>query len=95
MSNELTLLIAFIGLCASIFSIVAFVLSRKDKGEKNGETHGEMVQDIKYIKQTQTDIMVGQKEILNKLDITKERVTRLEEQVKMHDKEINRLKEKK
>lgn len=95
MSNELALTVTIVGLISTIIAIVSFVLARKEKGEKNGEKNGEMLNDIKYIKQMQTDIMVGQKEISNKLDGTKERVTRLEEQVKIHDKEITRLKEKK
>ncbi len=91
MSNELTLIIAIVGFCSSLIAIISFVLTRKEKGENKGEEHGEMVQDIKYIKQTQTDILVGQRELTNKLDGTKERVTRIEEQVKMHEKRIQKL----
>lgn len=91
MSNELTLVIALVGLVSSFIAIISFVLTRKEKGENKGEEHGEMVQDIKYIKQTQTDILVGQRELTNKLDGTKERVTRIEEQVKMHEKRIQKL----
>lgn len=91
MSNELTLVIAIVGLFVSITSIISFFVARKDKGVKNGEMQGEMHQDIKYIKQTQTDILVSQKEILNKLDETGERVTRLEEQVKSHERRILKL----
>lgn len=91
MSSELSLIIAIIGIFVSLTTLVSFVLTRKEKSENKGEEHGEMVQDIKYIKQTQTDIMVGQKEISSKLDGTKERVTRLEEQTKMLDKRIQKL----
>ena len=91
MSNELTLIIAIIGLVVSFLTIISFVLGRQDKGRQQGTEQGEMVNDIKYIKQTQTDIMVGQKEILNKLDKTNERVTRLEEQEKMLEKRVSKL----
>lgn len=91
MSNELTMIIAIVGLFVSITSIISFVVGRKDKGVKSGEMQGEMHQDIKYIKQTQTDILVSQKEILNKLDETGERVTRLEEQMKSHERRILKL----
>lgn len=91
MSNELTLIIAIVGLLASIIAIITFVLNRKDKGRKDGEAHGEMANDIKYVKQTQTDILVSQKEILNKLDATKERVTRVEETLKSHERRILKL----
>lgn len=91
MSNELSLIIAIVGLFVSLTTIISFVLGRKDKGKKDGVAQGEMINDIKYIKQTQTDIMVGQKEILNKLDKTNERVTRLEEQEKMLEKRVSKL----
>lgn len=91
MSNELTLIIAIVGLFVSLISIASFIIGRKDKGEKSGEVQGEMHQDIKYIKQTQTDILVSQKEILNKLDDTTERVTRLEERTKGLERRITKL----
>ncbi len=91
MSNELTLVIAIVGLFSSLVAIISFILTRKEKGENRGEEHGEMVQDIKYIKQTQTDILVGQRELTHKLDGIKERVTRIEEQVKMHEKRLQKL----
>ena len=91
MSNELAMIISIVGLFSTILAIISFILTRKEKGENKGEAHGEMVQDIKYIKQTQTDILVGQRELTQKLDGTKERVTRIEEQVKMHEKRIQKL----
>ena len=91
MSNELSLIIAVVGLVVSLTTIVSFVLGRKDKGRQEGAEQGEMANDIKYVKQTQTDILVSQKEILNKLDKTGERVTRLEEQEKMLERRITKL----
>ena len=93
MSNELSLIIAVVGLFGSLVAIISFVLTRKEKGENKGEEHGEMVQDIKYIKRTQSDILVGQRELSQKLDGTKERVIRLEEQVKNHESRIKKLEE--
>lgn len=94
MSNELSLIIAIIGLLVSLTTIISFVLGRKDKGRQEGEEHGEMVNDIRYIKQVQTDISVGQREILTKLDKTNERVIRLEEQEKTLERRITKLEKK-
>lgn len=91
MSEELSLIIAIVGLVASLIAILSFALGRRDKGREQGKEHGEMENDIKYIKQIQTNIAVDQKEILHKLDKTAERVTRLEEQEKMLERRVNKL----
>ena len=95
MSNELTLIITFVGLTVSLTTLISFVLGRRDKGKQDGLEQGEMSNDIKYVKQTQTDILVSQREILNKLDKTNERVIRLEEQEKTLERRIDKLEKKK
>ena len=91
MSEELSLIIAIIGVIVSITTLISFVVGRKDKGHREGEEQGEMINDIKYIKQVQTNIAVDQKEILSKLDKTNERVTRVEEQLKSHERRIQKI----
>ena len=91
MKVDLSIVTALIGLTVSILTVISFVLTRNEKHKNDGVNDGEMHNDIKYIKQTQTDIIVSQKEISNKLDKNNERVTRLEEQVKMHENRINKL----
>ena len=92
MSNELTFILS---LAVSLITITTFVLGRKEKGKQDGVEQGEMSNDIKYVKQTQTDILVSQREILNKLDKTNERVIRLEEQEKTLERRIDKLEKKK
>lgn len=91
MSLELTIIIAVVGLLVSVLSIISFVNSTKKESKNDGNDHGEMANDIKYIKNAQQDIIINQKEISNKLDTNNERVTRLEEQVKVHDKRLSKL----
>ncbi|MCI7428520.1 MAG: hypothetical protein MSS83_05385 [Methanobrevibacter sp.] len=91
MSLELTIIIAVVGLLVSVLSIISFVSSNKQQSKKDGTMGGEMINDIRYIKNTQQDIIVSQKEISNKLDNNNERVTRLEEQVKVHESRLDKL----
>ena len=91
MSLELTIIISVVGLLVSVLSIISFVSSNKDKSKLDGNKDGEMANDIRYIKNTQQDIIVSQKEISNKLDTNNERVTRLEEQVKVHESRLDKL----
>lgn len=91
MSLELTIITAVVGLLVSVLSIISFVNSTKKESKNDGNDHGEMANDIKYIKNAQQDIIINQKEISNKLDTNNERVTRLEEQVKVHDKRLSKL----
>ena len=91
MSLELTIITAVVGLLVSVLSIISFVNSTKKELKNDGNDHGEMANDIKYIKNAQQDIIINQKEISNKLDTNNERVTRLEEQVKVHDKRLSKL----
>lgn len=74
MSNELTLIIAIIGVFVSITALITFVLGRKDKGKQEGAEQGKLSNDIEYIKQTQTNILIGQKEMTAKLDKTHDEV---------------------
>lgn len=91
MSLELTIIIAVVGLLVSVLSVISFVSSNKEKSKQDGNKDGEMANDIRYIKNTQQDIIVSQKEISNKLDTNNERVTRLEEQVKVHESRLDKL----
>ena len=74
MSNELTLVVAVIGLIVSIMTIVTFVLTRKEKGKAEGVEQGEILNSLKYIEQSQTNVLIGQKEMTAKLDKINEEV---------------------
>ena len=88
MSTELAIIIAVFGLLSSLIAIISFFLARKDKGRKDGEDYGEMTNNIEYIKQTQTNILIGQKEITAKLDKVNEEVIVLKVKEKnLEDKE--------
>ena len=91
MSTELTLIIAVVGLIVSITTIISFVLTRRDKGRKEGVEYGELESDIAYIKTAQTNILVGNDKISNKLDTLNEKVIRLEEKYKSVDKRLTKL----
>lgn len=95
MSNELTLIIAIIGVFGSLASIVvAFSKSKKEdkkEGKEEGVQYGELESDMQYIKRTQTDILVGQREINSKLDGVTERTIRLDEKYKSLDKRVTKL----
>lgn len=91
MSLELTIIIGVVGLLVSVLSVISFISSNKEASKRDGSKDGEMANDIKYIKNTQQDIIVSQKEISNKLDKNNERVTRLEEQVKIHESRLDKL----
>ena len=91
MSNEVALIIAIIGFIVSILSIISFVLTRREKGRKEGVEYGEMEQDIKFIKNAQTSVILGQEKISTKLDIVNEKVIRLEEKYKSVDKRLTKI----
>ena len=91
MSNELTLIIAFVGLIVSLTTIISFVLTRREKGKKEGIEYGELESDIAYIKTAQTNILVSNDKISNKLDTLSEKVIRLEEKYKSIDKRLTKL----
>lgn len=74
MSNELSLIIALVGFITSIIAIITFVVGRKEKGKQDGVEHGEIVNSLKYIEQSQTNILIGQKETNTKLDKINEEV---------------------
>lgn len=102
MSNELTTIIAIVGLCVSMLSIITFILNQKTKGRKDGMEQGELSNSIEYIKQTQTNILIGQKETNAKLDRINEEVIvlkvkeeTLEEKEKDLEKRIEKLERKK
>lgn len=102
MSNELTLIIAIVGLCVSILSIVTFFLNQKTKGKQDGKAQGELTNSLKYIEQTQTTILIGQKEMTAKLDKINEEVIvlkvkeeTLEEKEKDLEKRVEKLERKK
>lgn len=95
MSNEVALIIAVIGLIVSILSIISFVLTRREKGRKEGVEYGEMEQDIKFIKNAQTNVILGQEKISTKLDVVNEKVIRLEEKYKSVDKRVTKLEKEK
>ena len=88
MSIELAIIIAVIGVTVSITTIISFVLGRKDKGKQEGVEHGEISNNIKYIMQAQTNILLGQKEMTAKLDKVNEEVIILKVKEKnLEDKE--------
>ncbi len=95
MSNELTLIIAIVGLIVSLLTIISFVLTRREKGRKEGVEYGELESDIAYIKTAQTNILVGNDKISTKLDTINEKVIRLEEKYKSVDKRLTKLEIKK
>lgn len=95
MSNELALIIAFVGLIVSITTIISFVLTRREKGRKEGVEYGELESDIAYIKTAQTNILVSNDKISTKLDNLNEKVIRLEEKYKSVDKRLTKLESKK
>ena len=95
MSNELTLIIAFVGLIVSLTTIISFVLTRREKGKKEGIEFGEMEQDIKFIKNALTNVILGQEKISVKLDAVNEKVIRLEEKYKSIDKRLTKIENKK
>lgn len=91
MSNELSLIVAIIGLSVSITTIITFFRNSKKDGKKEGVEYGEIESDIQYIKRTQTDILVGQREITQKLDGVREDTIRLDEKYKSLDKRVSKL----
>lgn len=95
MSTELALFIAFIGLAVSITTIITFFTKSKAQGRKDGVEYGEIESDIQYIKRTQTDILVGQREITQKLDGVREDTIRLDEKYKNLDKRVTKLEKEK
>ena len=102
MSSELTLIIAIVGLCVSMITIISFVTGRRDKGRQDGMEQGELSNSIEYIKQTQTNILIGQKETNTKLDRINEEVIvlkvkeeTLEEKEKDLEKRVEKLERKK
>lgn len=94
MSDELTLIIAIVGLLCSIISIIVFVTGRQEKGKKEGVEFGEIESNIEYIKNAQTNVLVGQREISTKLDKVNEQTIRLEEKYKSLDKRVTKLEQK-
>lgn len=95
MSAELTLIIALIGLAVSITTIISFFRNSRKDGKKEGVEYGEIESDIAYIKRTQTDILVGQREITQKLDGVREDTIRLDEKYKSLDKRVTKLEKEK
>ena len=102
MSSELTMIIAIVGLCVSLLSIVTFIINQKGKGKQDGMEQGELSNSIEYIKQTQTNILIGQKETNAKLDRINEEVIvlkvkeeTLEEKEKDLEKRVEKLERKK
>ena len=91
MSTELMLIIEIVGLLVCFTTILSFILTRKDKNIKTGEEHGEITNDIKYIKQAQTNILVSQEKISTKLDDMNEKVIRQDEQIKQLDKRVVKI----
>ena len=91
----MALIIAFVGLVVSIMTIISFVLTRREKGRKEGVEYGEMEQDIKFIKNAQTNVILGQEKISTKLDAVNEKVIRLEEKYKSVDKRVKKLEDQK
>ena len=94
MSNELTLIVAIVGLAVSLTTIITFFAKSKAAGRKDGVEHGEIGSDIQYIKRTQTDILVGQREITQKLDGVREATIRLEEKYNSLEKRVSKLEKK-
>ena len=100
MSLELTLIIALVGLLCSVLTIITFVSGRKDKGKQDGVQQGELASSLDYIKTAQTNILIGQKEITNKLDKINEEVIvlkvkekNLEEKEKNLEERVKKLEE--
>ena len=101
MSNEMALIIAIVGFCVSILTIISFVLTRREKGKQDGKAQGEMANSLKYIEQTHTTILIGQKEMTAKLDKINEEVIvlkvkeeALEEKEKELEKRVDKLEKK-
>lgn len=91
MNNDLTMIIAIVGLIASITAIITFILGRKEKGKQDGMEQGEVSKSLKFIEQTQTNILIGQKEMTAKLDKMNEKVIVLEVKEKMLEDKENDL----
>lgn len=91
MSQELTLIIAIVGLAVSLTAIITFFSKSKKDGKKEGVQYGEIESDIAYIKRTQTDILVGQREITQKLDGVREDTIRLDEKYKSLDRRVTKI----
>ena len=91
MSNELSLIIAIVGLAASLTTIILFFTKSKEQSRTDGVEYGEIESDIQYIKRTQTDILVGQREITQKLDGVREATIRLDEKYKSLEKRVSKL----
>ena len=91
MGNDLTMIIAIVGLIASITAIITFILGRKEKGKQDGVEHGEIVNSLKYIEQSQTNILIEQKAITTKLDKINEEVIVLKVKEKVLEEKENDL----
>ena len=91
MSYELMLIIEIVGLLVCFTTILSFFLARKDRNIKTGTEHGELTNDIKYIKQAQMNILVSQEKISTKLDNMNEKVIRQDEQIKQLDKRVGKI----
>ena len=91
MSNELMLIIEIIGVLVAITTLISFVLTRRDKGKQDGKVQGEMTNSLKYIEQTQTNILIGQKEMTAKLDKINEEVIVLKVKEEMLEEKENDL----
>lgn len=91
MSNELVLIIAIIGVAVSFTTLISFVLGRKEKGRQDGMEQGEVSKSLKFIEQTQTNILIGQKEMTAKLDKMNEKVIVLEVKEKMLEERESEL----
>lgn len=91
MSLELTIIIGVIGVLVSVLSIISFFNNNKQKSKDDGTTQGEMLNDIRYIKNSQQDIIINQKELSKKFDDHTERLIRIEEKVKQHEDRLDKL----
>ena len=91
MSLELTIIISVISGLVGVLSIITFFGNNKQKSKDDGAKQGEMLNDIKYIKNTQQDIVLNQKELSKKFDEHTERLIRIEEKVKQHDDRLEKL----
>lgn len=91
MSVEFTLIVAIVGLAVSLTTIITFFSKSRKDGKKEGVEYGEIESDIQYIKRTQTDILVGQREITQKLDGVREETIRLDEKYKGLERRVSKL----
>ncbi len=84
--SEISIVIAAL---AGVVSVVAFFIARAKEKFRDGNEHGELFSDVKYVKRRVDDVLLESKDTNKRLDALTERLAKVEESAKSAHRRID------